>query len=52
LPSTIEYRETGETKISWLKSFSRSSSRKIMPIAVDCQSDCAKTPVSVYTRKS
>src|SRR3990170_1655087 len=42
----------GETKISWLKSFSRSSMRLMTPIAADCQSVWARTPVKTKVRRS
>src|SRR5881397_889742 len=45
LPRTIVYREIGETKISWLKSCSRSASSEIRPCAVDCQIVIPRTPV-------
>src|SRR6266566_4477048 len=41
----IVYREIGETKISWLKSCSRSAMREIRPCAVDCQIVIPSTPV-------
>ena len=37
----------GETNISWLKSFSRSSISETTPVAVDWNSVCANTPVNV-----
>jgi hypothetical protein len=37
----IVYRETGAMNSSWLKSFSRSMTSEIMPIAVLWKSVCA-----------
>src|SRR5919108_6148432 len=42
----------GETKISWLKSFSRSSIRLMTPIAADCHRVWARTPVKTKVRMS
>src|SRR2546425_6843677 len=41
----------GETKIAWLKSCSRSATSEMMPIADDCQTDCARTPVKTKSRR-
>jgi hypothetical protein len=50
LPKIIACREIGDTKTSWLKSFSRSSMSEMIPVDDDWKRVWANTPVKVKIR--
>ncbi len=48
----MAYRDTGATKISWVKSLSRSSRSEMIPSALDWKSTWPRTPTKVKTSRS
>ena len=52
LPARIVRRPIGATKISWLKSFSRSSRMETSPRADDCQTPWASCPAKMNGSRS
>ena len=51
-PARIVRRPIGATKISWLKSFSRSSRIETSPSAADCHTPCASCPAKMKGSRS
>ena len=51
-PAKMVRRPIGATKISWLKSFSRSSRMEMRPRAADCQTPCASCPAKMKGSRS